>query len=473
MLPSRMHASPVSRGPTNMKIRLLTLLFACLTTTAFAGSVRPNPPKERVNIIVIMADDMGYECVGANGGESYQTPHLDTLAAEGMRFEHCYSQPLCTPSRVKIMTGIYNVRNYVKFGVLDRKETTFAQLLKRSGYATCIAGKWQLGRDKDAAQYFGFDHSCLWQHTRGGRSHVDNKKIDRRFVNPLLEFNGEERAFTNGEYGPQVCTDFICDFIDQNKEKPFLVYYPMILTHCPFDPTPDSSDWDPKRLGSTSYKGDRRDCQRHFRDMVGYADKLVGQIVSQLEESGVRDNTLILFTGDNGTDQPIVSSWNGATVAGGKGQMTDAGTRVPLIAHWPGVINTGKVSKNLVDFSDFLPTLCEAAGAEIPAELAIDGRSFLAQLQGEKGNPREWIYCWYSRNGKSGIQEWARNQRYKLYRTGEFYDISQDRLEKTPLTELSAEAQQVRAMLQQTLDQYKDARPGKAAPGKKRKARKQ
>jgi arylsulfatase A len=153
--------------------------------------------------------------------------------------------------------------------------------------------------------------------------------------------------------------------------------------------------------------------------------------------------------------------------------MTDAGTRVPLIAHWPGVINTGKVSKNLVDFSDFLPTLCEAAGAEIPAELAIDGRSFLAQLQGEKGNPREWIYCWYSRNGKSGIQEWARNQRYKLYRTGEFYDISQDRLEKTPLTEFSAEAQQVRAMLQQTLDQYKDARPGKAAPEKKRKARKQ
>ncbi|MGB2011982.1 MAG: sulfatase-like hydrolase/transferase, partial [Akkermansiaceae bacterium] len=308
-----------------------------------------------------------------------------------------------------------------------------------------------------------------WQHTRGGRSQEGGKTIDRRFVNPLLEFNGEEKEFTNGEYGPQLCTDFICDFIEENREKPFLVYYPMILTHCPFDPTPDSSDWDPKRLGSTSYKGDRRDNQRLFGDMLSYADKLVGQIVSQLEKSGVRDNTLILFTGDNGTDQPIVSTLNGTEVAGGKGKMTDAGTRVPLIAHWPGVINTGKVSADLVDFSDFLPTLCETAGVSIPGSLTIDGRSFLPQLQGKKGNPREWIYCWYSRDGKSNIEEWARNRQYKLYRTGKFYDVSKDVLEQDALAELSPQEQQVRTMLQQALDQFKDARPAPATPERKKK----
>jgi len=125
--------------------------------------------QKQPNLILIMADDMGYECVRSNGGTSYTTPHLDELARTGARFEHCYSQPLCTPSRVKIMTGMSNFRNYVNFGVLDRKQTTFAHLLKKAGYATCIVGKWQLGKEADSPQHFGFDQSCLWQHTRPAR----------------------------------------------------------------------------------------------------------------------------------------------------------------------------------------------------------------------------------------------------------------------------------------------------------------
>ncbi|MDP7163422.1 MAG: sulfatase-like hydrolase/transferase, partial [Phycisphaerae bacterium] len=203
------------------------------------------------NVVLIMADDMGYEALSANGSESCKTPNLDKLSAEGVRFTNCFANPICTPSRAKIMTGQYNVRNYVRFGLLDRGQTTFAHQLKAAGYATCIAGKWQLSRQMDSPQHFGFEQSCLWQHTRGGRSKENGKTIDRRFVNPMLEFNGKQKDYVNGEYGPQVCADFICDFIDKNKEKPFLVYYPMILTHCPFDPTPDSTDWDPKRLGST------------------------------------------------------------------------------------------------------------------------------------------------------------------------------------------------------------------------------
>jgi arylsulfatase A len=148
---------------------------------SFAKSPASGSP-HRPNIVFIMADDLGYECIGANGGTSYQTPVIDGLARTGMRFEHCYAQPLCTPSRVKLMTGMSNARNYVKFGVLDRAQTTFAHLLKDAGYATCIAGKWQLGSEKDAPQHFGFERSCLWHHTRDGRSMKDGKKYDRRYV---------------------------------------------------------------------------------------------------------------------------------------------------------------------------------------------------------------------------------------------------------------------------------------------------
>jgi arylsulfatase A len=149
--------------------------------------------------------------------------------------------------------------------------------------------------------------------------------------------------------------------------------------------------------------------------------------------------------------------------------MTDAGTRVPLIANWPGVASEGKVCSDLVDFSDFLPTLCESADVSIPSNLNIDGRSFLPQIKGQKGEPREWIYSWYLPRGGSTSSEWARNQRYKLYRTGEFYDVGKDVLESEPLTDYSPEAQQARVMLQAALDQYKDARPlrNAATKGKK------
>ena len=255
--------------------------------------------RDRPNIILIMADDMGYECVRANGGTSFQTPALDELAKTGVRFEHCYSQPLCTPSRVQIMTGIYNVRNYVKFGVLDRKQRTFAQVLKEAGYATCIAGKWQLGNEGDAPQHFGFDESCLWQHTRGAR---DRKKRDTRYPNPHVEVNGKAVDYTNGEYGPDLVSDFLCEFMARNKDKPLLAYYPMILPHNPFVPTPDSKD--PKC----------RDNQTNFQDMVAHIDKVVGKIAAKLDELGIRDNTLVLFTGDNGTAGAIRSQLNGREV---------------------------------------------------------------------------------------------------------------------------------------------------------------
>ena len=387
-------------------MRHILSLLLLTTTTVFHATAHATQP----NVVLIMADDMGYEALSVNGSESCKTPNLDKLANGGIRFTNCFANPLCTPSRAKIMTGQYNVRNYVKFGLLDRGQTTFAHQLKAAGYTTCIAGKWQLGKEKDAPQHFGFDRSCLWQHTRTGRSKQDGKNYDRRFVNPMLEINGEEKEYLDGEYAPKLCTDFICNFIDQNKTSPFLVYYPMILTHCPFDPTPDSSDWDPKRLGSTTYKGDLNDPQRHFRDMAAYADKMVGQIVKQLDESGVRDNTLIIFTGDNGTDKPIITPWNGTKVVGGKGTMTDMGTRVPMIASWPnGISDSGRVADDLIEFVDVMPTLCEVTGAELPGDYPGDGQSIASIMEkGASSRVKDWIYIWYRGNVM------VRDKRYSL-----------------------------------------------------------
>ena len=414
--------------------------------TVFLLFVLPASTLARPNIVLIMADDFGYECVEANGGTSYKTPVLNQMASEGVRFEHCYSQPICTPSRVKLMTGQYNVRNYAEFGLLETSQVTFGNLFKGAGYETCIVGKWQLGKDRLRPAHFGFDEHCLWQLLRR----------PSRFASPGLEVNGELKDYPGG-YGPDIVTDYACDFIERNKNNPFLLYYPMIITHCPFEPTPDSVDWDPGSKGSPTYKGNAK----YFGDMVTYMDRLIGRILSQLDASGVRENTLVLFTGDNGTDTPVVSMMGDRRVAGAKGKTIDAGCRVPLIAQWPGKTAAGVVSQDLVDFSDFLPTICEAADVSIPTTLTLDGRSFFPQLTGQPGNPREWIYIWYARNGGRKGREFTRTQRYKLYRSGEFYDVPNDYREKNPLdvAKLTDEQQIVHAKLQHALAKYTDARP--------------
>ena len=304
------------------------------------------------------------------------------------------------------MTGQYNKRNYVKFGVLDRGQATFGHQLKKAGYTTAIAGKWQLDNKPDAARHFGFDQACLWQNTRGRVR--TGTKFDSRFPNPQLEINGKEVDYTNGEYGPDVCADFICDFIEANKEKPFFAYYPMILTHCPFDATPDSDDWDPKSQGSPEYKGlGGYDIQKkHFRDMAQYVDKIVGKIISKLEALGLRENTLVIFTGDNGTDKPIKTKCNGEVVVGGKGMVANTGTRVPLVINWPGKI-TPKVEKNeLVEFTDILPTLCDVTGAPLPDNYPGDGVSLWPVLSGKGERVKKNVYIWYRG------QTWARNVEY-------------------------------------------------------------
>ena len=399
---------------------------------------------KRPNIVLIMADDLGYECLGCYGSASYQTPVLDELARTGMRFEHCYSQPLCTPSRVKIMTGRSNLRNYIRFGVFNFKEKTFAHIMKGAGYDTCIVGKWQLmGRGVTGPYDAGFDEYCLW--------HMEDAfgPKESRYKDPKIIQNGQLLQNLEGKYGPDVFFDYISDFIESHKSgksKPFFLYYPMALTHGPFEPTPDSPDW-----------GEDVNNKKYYVDMVAYMDKTIGRIVKKLDELGIRGNTLVLFTADNGTPRGITSEMeDGSFIEGGKGLTTDAGTHVALVANWKGTTPAGKVSTDLVEFSDILPTLAEAGGVSLHRNVTIDGRSFLPQLRGEKGNPRDWIFCWYQKNPDATLYRFARDQRWKLYgdgeRAGNLYDVPADTLEQNPIEQGDPEADAARVRLQAVLD---------------------
>ncbi|MEE2844152.1 MAG: sulfatase-like hydrolase/transferase [Planctomycetota bacterium] len=403
-------------------------------------SALPLMAAPKTNIILIMADDIGYECFGFAGSNQYSTPRLDQLVAEGMSFTHCYSQPLCTPSRVKLMTGLSNVRNYAAFSVLRQDQKTIGQYFQENGYRTCIAGKWQLYGAEHYAERFrgkgtmpedaGFDSMCLWQ--------VD--KLGGRFWNPLLYVDGENKQFGATEYGPDIVTKHITNFIEDNHSKPFFVYYPMILTHSPFVPTPNSAD----RMS--------KDKQKNFEDMTTYMDMLVGRIVDKTREVGIAENTLILFVGDNGTHVTIRSRLNGKEIRGGKGKMTDAGTRVPFVAYQPGTVDAGQINSNLIDFSDFLPTTLEAVGVTAPPD--IDGQSFLWQLCGKTGEPRKWIHIFYHPRPEKGMSlAFVRTQRYKLYRDGRFYDVLSDVNEESPLgsSGLSRQAMNAHTLLTEAL----------------------
>ena len=426
-----------------MSQRLATV--AVLILTGLLGSLA-SAAERRPNVVLILVDDFGYECVGANGGESYKTPTLDRLAKTGTRFEQVHVQPLCTPTRVALMTGLINKRNYTRFGHLDPSQKTFGNLFHGAGYATCVVGKWQLQGGYDAPKHFGFDEYCLWQLNRR----------PPRYANPGLEINGQQRDYESGEYGPDIVNDYAIDFVARQKDKPFLLYYPMMLTHGPYQPTPDSPSWDPKALGEGVNKR-----PEHFGHMVEYADKLVGRLVSKLDELKLRENTLVLVLGDNGTGKGTPSRFQGRNVVGAKGTSTMWGTRVPGIVNWPGHVQNGQVCQDMIDTTDFLPTICEVAGIEVPGEWNIDGRSFWAQLRGEKGSPRDGLYVWYNSNGGPKAKfEFAHDQQYKLYSDGRFYDVSRDDTEKSRLADSSLDdnAKAVKAKLQTLIDRHQGPR---------------
>jgi len=399
------------------------LAIACFTCTASIGqSLEKNKP----NIILIMADDMGYECLSSNGSVSYRTPELDKLASNGVRFTQCHSQPLCTPSRVKIMTGRYNSSNYIDFGYLDVREKTFGNILQDAGYKTMVAGKWQLNGvntkeanhlDQDRPYQLGFDEYCLWWLTKKGP----------RYAHPRIVQNGELLETSIDDYGPDIVSDYIIGFIERNQKQPFFVYYPMMLVHSPFQPTPDSPEWHME--GKRTEKDNK-----YFKDMVEYTDKVVAKIVKKLDDLNLRNNTILIFTGDNGTNSDIITQTNNGPYKGGKGHLKDNGTHVPMIVNWPAGGKRDMISTDLVEFSDFVPTFAEAANTQIAGN--IDGRSFLGILTQESFVPRETIFIhYYPTTTKTSPRNgcFVRTASFKLYADGRFFDMESDKWEEHQL----------------------------------------
>ncbi len=431
-----------------IRITTYLIVLAVLAQCKQQKKSEENPTQNQPNIILIMADDMGYESLGVNGSTEYSTPNLDRLAGEGIRFTHCYSQPLCTPSRVKIMTGKFNYRNYEDFGYLNPNQKTFGNVLKEAGYKTLIAGKWQLNglnrdnpdnQDLERPYEFGFDEYCLWQLNK-------RKSEGERFANPLITQNGKDLPRDPDAYGPQIFADYISDFIDRNAEEPFFVYFPMVLVHDPFVPTPDSPAWeDPERR----YEKDTA----YYADMMAYTDKIIGQLEAKLKEKNIWENTLFMFTADNGTNVNIKSETTYGTVWGAKGKTINTGNHVPFIVTWPAVIKEPSVFEGMIDFADFLPTVAEAGGVD-PSAYSTDGISLIPVLNGTSNSTKEQIFIHYSpRWGDREADRWVMDNEYKLYRDGRFYRTTIDPLEQQPLQDLSEEELAIRSRFQTILDQ--------------------
>ena len=277
-----------------------------------------------------------------------------------------------------------------------------------------------------------------------------------------MEINGVPKDYDHGEFGPDVAADFALDFIEKNRNEPFFLYYPMILTHCPFIPTPGTPDWDPDSPGSETYKGDAK----YFADMDHHMDKIIGRITTKLEELKLRDNTIIIFTGDNGTDEPVVSDWMGRKIPGGKGQMNDNGTRVPLLVSYPGHIQAGTVSDELVDFTDILPTICDMTGTRLPAGHPEHGVSLWQTLQGLPGRNKPWAYFWYSRDGNpKKAQTIARTKSHLVRRMGadapfEYMDSRMPfDLKEISGQNLAASDRTIFSMLQKVITDFDKTRP--------------
>ena len=397
-----------------------------------------------------MADDLGYEALGINGADEYNTPVLDSLALNGINFNHAYSQPLCTPTRVKIMTGKPNYVNYEFFTYLNPNQKTFGNLFQENGYVTALAGKWQLNgvqydldnnQDLNRPHKFGFDQYCLWWLRERGD----------RFANPNIVQNGEKLKKDINDYGPDIFTDFIVDFIDKNKDDPFFIYYPMALVHDPFLPTPDSDDW------TDLEKRNKGNKPIYFSDMLTYMDKIVGRISNALDKNKL-DNTILIFIGDNGTDTKVVTLNKGTEIRGAKGSTIKYASNVPMIVNWKSQIKKGFESDAMIDFTDFYATFEDILNTESKKSY---GKSILPLITNNDYSERDVLITYYDPiwgTGGLGRGVYAQNKEYKLYKNGNFFNFSNDLYEKRPIdvTTISESENEIYSLLKTSLDSIPD-----------------
>ena len=403
---------------------------------------------QKPNIILILSDDVGLGDIGCTGGH-FKTPQIDALAKAGTRFEYCYSTPLCGPSRCQLLTGRYPFRtglinNNSHNAIQPGHEVMIPTIMKKAGYVTASAGKW--GQMSFGPGEWGFDEYIVFPGSgRYWRDQTTHYRV-----------NGEQKELAEGQYLPDIIHDFLVNFINHHKEQPFFIYYPMSHIHGPIVHTPDS------KSGATA--------DELYADNIQYMDKLVGKLVAELDRLHLREKTLVIFTGDNGTARfgADTATVDGRRISGRKATMLEGGSRVPLIANWPGVTPAGKVNHDLIDFSDFCATVAELGGAKLPEGVRLDSRSFAGQIKGEKGSPREWIYV--ELNGKS----YVRDSRFKLTNNGELFDLSDAPFKEIAIEKTSADsgATAARKSLQAVLDDHPTAPPGAAPENAKKKKKK-
>jgi arylsulfatase A len=415
-------------------LRMAGLTAAAASWSGLTAADPARPAGTKPNIVFILADDLGIGDVGCYGADHYRTPHIDRLAQGGIRYTHGYTAPLCGPSRALIMTSRYAFRtgatNQDATGLMKPSvETMMPKVLKTAGYVSACVGKW--GQLPLGPAEWGFDEHLKFQ---GSGTYWNTQARGKSYT-----VNGSEKPLRDKEYLPDLMHDFVVDFLTRHRNRPFYLYYSLSHIHGEILPTPDS------KPGSKDL----------YTDNIDYMDKLVGKLVAELNRLKLRENTLIIFVGDNGTagGHADSSTVRGRRLSGEKGSMLEGGALVPWIANWPGTTPAGKVSADMVDSTDFFPTFTELAGARLPDRITIDGRSMAPQLRGQKGQPREWIFIQLAR------MWYVREAGWKLDQTGQLYDMSRAPFEEpaVPAGTTNPAAAAARKRLQAALDKLNPA----------------
>lgn len=357
------------------------------------------PTGKKPNILFILADDLGIGGVGCYGGPpQFKTPNIDKLAKDGTRFTHFYTAPLCGPSRALIMTGRYAFRtgatNQDATGLMQTSVETFTPTyLKQAGYVTACIGKW--GQLPLGPAEFGFDE---WLKFQGSGIYWNTQDKGKTYI-----VNGKTTALLDHQYLPDVMHTFLVEFLNKHRDDPFFVYYSMSHVHAEILFTPDT----------------RPDSKDLYADNIMYMDKLVGKAIAELERLKLRENTLVFFVGDNGTGggNAAEATVNGKRESGEKGSMLEGGALVPMIVNWPGKTPAGKVNDDMLDSTDILPTLTELTNTRLNEKTRYDGVSFLPQVYGKKGKPKDSIFI------QLGPMWYAREANWKLNQDGHLYDM--------------------------------------------------
>jgi len=414
---------------------------------------------KKPNIVYIMADDLGYAELGSYGQKKIKTPHLDQLAAEGMRFtDHYTGSPVCASARCSLMTGRHGghayVRNNYEIGTweshrgqlpLRPEDVTIAEVLKSAGYATGAFGKWGLGEPGSTGDPLnqGFDRFYGFNCQRHAHNLFPEYIVDDRKRLPL---KGNNRGLTGETYGPESVADEMLKFIRQHKDEPFFVYYPTVIPHLALQ-VPDAElkqyegQWEETAYKGKSYLPHPKP-RAAYAAMITFMDKQIGRMMKLLKELNLDDDTIVLFTSDNGTtflkDQVDYEFFNSVDgLRGLKGSVYEGGIRVPLLARWPGKIKSGKVSSHICSHYDAMATLAEIAGAQ--PDQSTDGISYAAELFGKKQKKHEYVFWDYAGYGaqlavrQGNWKAVKRNLKKEPNAALELYNLKQDRAEANDL----------------------------------------